>query len=107
MPSSLSVLPLIVVAAALVGMLVITGVASTATGVAYLLVPDGGRVAGMALVAVVIAATRLYAGGQRTGARRYVQLAAGVASACIGLVLAQRVGVVDGLFSATAHWTSE
>jgi high-affinity nickel permease len=90
---------------AFVAMLVLTAIASPVVGVVYLLVFGLGTVAGMTLITAAIAVPSAYAAGRVTGAQRYVELAAGVASVCIGLFLAHRVGVVDGLFAATPHWT--
>jgi high-affinity nickel-transport protein len=90
---------------AFVAMLVLTAIASPVVGVVYLLVFGLGTVAGMTLITAAIAVPSAYAAGRVTGAQRYVELAAGIASVCIGLFLAHRVGVVDGLFAATPHWT--
>jgi high-affinity nickel permease len=92
---------------AFVAMLVLTTIQSAAVGIAYLVVFGIGTVAGMTLVTAAIAVPTLYAVARVTGAQRYVQLAAGVASVCVGLLLAHRVGVTNGLFAATPHWTPE
>ena len=90
---------------AFVAMVVLTAIESAAVGVAYLLVFGLGTIAGMTFVTAAVAVPSAYAAARVTGARRYVQLAAGVASVCFGLFLAHQVGVVDGLFAATPHWT--
>jgi hypothetical protein len=90
---------------AFVAMLVLTAIPSPVVGTIYLLVFGAGTVAGMTLVTAAIAVPSAYAVSRVTGAQRYVQLAAGVASVCFGLFLAHRVGIVDGLFAATPHWT--
>jgi high-affinity nickel-transport protein len=92
---------------AFVAMLVLTAIGSPVVGVAYLLVFGVGTVAGMTLVTAVIAVPSVYATSRVSGAQRYVQLAAGVASVCFGLLLAHRVGITDGLFAATPHWTPQ
>jgi high-affinity nickel-transport protein len=92
---------------AFVAMLVLTAIESAATGVAYLLVFGAGTVAGMTLVTAAVAVPSAYAASRFTGAQRYVQLAAGVASVSFGLFLAHQIGVVDGLFAATPHWTPQ
>jgi high-affinity nickel permease len=92
---------------AFVAMLVLTAIESAAVGVAYLVVFGAGTVAGMTLVTAAIAVPSAYAAARMSGARRYVQLAAGVVSVCVGLFLAHRVGVTDGLFAASAHWTPQ
>ena len=92
---------------AFVAMLVLTALDSAIVGIAYLLVFGIGTVAGMTLVTAAIAVPSAYAVGRVTGAQRYVQLAAGVVSVCFGLLLAHRIGVIDGLFAATPHWTPQ
>jgi high-affinity nickel permease len=92
---------------AFVAMLVLTAIPSLVVGLAYLLVFGIGTVAGMTLVTAAIAVPSAYAATRVSGAQRYVQVAAGVASVCFGLFLAHRVGVVDGLFAATPHWTPQ
>jgi high-affinity nickel permease len=91
---------------AFVAMLVLTAIPSPVIGIVYLLVFGLGTVAGMTLITAAIAVPSAYAVTRVTGAGRYVQLAAGVASVCFGLFLAHRVGVVDGLFAATPHWST-
>jgi high-affinity nickel permease len=92
---------------AFVAVLVLTAIPSPVVGVVYLLVFGVGTVAGMTLVTAAIAVPSTFAAARVTGAQSYVQLAAGVASVCVGLFLAHRVGVVDGLFAATPHWTPQ
>jgi high-affinity nickel-transport protein len=92
---------------AFVAMVVLTAIASPVVGIAYLLVFGVGTVAGMTLVTAAIAVPSAYAAARVSAAQRYVQLAAGVASVCFGLLLAHRVGVTDGLFAATPHWTPQ
>jgi high-affinity nickel permease len=92
---------------AFIAMLVLSAIESALTGIAYLLVFGVGTIAGMALVTAAIALPSAYAAARVTGAQRYVQLAAGVASVCLGLLLAHRVGVTDGLFAATPTWTPQ
>lgn len=92
---------------AFVAMLVLTAIDSPLIGIAYLLVFGVGTIAGMALITAAIAVPSAYAAARVTGAQRYVQVAAGVASVCFGLLLAHRVGVTDGLFAATPNWTPQ
>jgi high-affinity nickel-transport protein len=92
---------------AFVAVLVLTAIESAVLGIVYLLVFGVGTIAGMTLVTAAIALPSAYAVTRVNGAQRYVQLAAGVASVCFGLFLAHRVGVVDGLFAATPHWTPQ
>jgi high-affinity nickel permease len=92
---------------AFVAMLVLTAIQSAIVGIAYLLVFGVGTVAGMTLVTAAIAVPSSYAAARVTGAQRFVQVAAGVASVGVGLFLAHRVGVTDGLFAAAPHWTPQ
>jgi high-affinity nickel-transport protein len=92
---------------AFVAMLLLTAIQSTIVGVAYLLVFGVGTVAGMTLITAAIAVPSAYAAARVTGARRYIQFAAGVASVCFGLFLAHRIGVTDGLFAATPNWSPQ
>lgn len=92
---------------AFVAMLVLTAIDNPLIGITYLLVFGVGTIAGMALITAAIAVPSAYAAARLNGAQRYVQLAAGVASVCFGLLLAHRVGVTDGLFAATPTWTAQ
>jgi high-affinity nickel permease len=92
---------------AFVAMLVLTVIPSALVGLIYLLVFGVGTVAGMTLITAAIAAPSAYVATRVNRAQRYVQLAAGLASLCVGLFLAHRVSVVDGLFAATPHWTPQ
>ena len=57
-----------------------------------------GTVAGMMLVTLLLAVPTLYAMSRFAGAQRTITIASGVASVAFGLVLAHRVGFVEGLF---------
>lgn len=57
-----------------------------------------GTVAGMMLVTLVLAVPALYAVSRFAGAERPIVIASGIASVAFGLMLAHRVGFVDGLF---------
>jgi high-affinity nickel permease len=92
---------------AFVAMLVLTAIPSPLVGLVYLLVFGVGTVAGMTLITTAIAVPSAYAAARIGRAQRYVQLAAGVASVGVGLFLAHRVGVVDGLFAATPAWSPQ
>lgn len=71
----------------------------------YLAVFGAGTVAGMLLVTIAIAAPSLFASRRFTGMNRTLRVASGVASIAFGLLLAHRIGFVDGLFTATPAWT--
>lgn len=59
-----------------------------------------GTVAGMMLVTLLLAVPAMYAISRFAGAQRSITIASGVASITFGLLLAHRVGFVDGLFLA-------
>jgi hypothetical protein len=71
----------------------------------YLAVFGVGTIAGMLLVTVSIAAPSLFATRRFAGMNRTLRIASGVASIGFGLLLAHRIGFVDGLFTTTPTWT--
>ena len=71
----------------------------------YLAVFGLGTIAGMLLVTVSIAAPSLLATRRFAGMNRTLRIASGVASIGFGLLLAHRIGFVDGLFTTTPLWT--
>jgi hypothetical protein len=46
-----------------------------------------------------------YAGTRFAGLPRKLRVASGIISLVVGLALAYRIGVVDGLFGADPRWT--
>lgn len=90
---------------AVLALLLLATTTSLLAAAAYLVAFAIGTIAGMASVtALLTVPARLHP----VGARRYeraLRLAAGVASVGLGLLLAHRVGVRDGLFAATMPWT--
>lgn len=71
----------------------------------YLAVFGIGTIAGMMLVTLSIAAPALHAGRRFAGLNERLRVLSGVASVVFGLVLAHRIGFVDGLFTAMPSWT--
>jgi high-affinity nickel-transport protein len=57
-----------------------------------------GTIAGMMLVTLLLALPAMYAMSRFAGAQRPITIASGVASVAFGLLLAHRVGFVEGLF---------
>ena len=74
---------------------------------AYLAVFGVGTIFGMLLVTVSIAAPSLLAVQRFAGLNRTLRIASGVASIAFGLLLAHRIGFVDGLFTAAPEWTPQ
>ena len=73
--------------------------------VGHLTVFGIGTIAGMMLVTLSIAAPALHAGRRFAGLNQRLRVASGIASVLFGLVLAHRIGFVDGLFTAAPSWT--
>ena len=74
---------------------------------AYLGVFGVGTIVGMFLVTISIAAPSLFAARRFAGLNRTLRIASGVASIAFGLLLAHRIGFVDGLFTAAPTWTPQ
>jgi high-affinity nickel-transport protein len=87
---------------AFVALLVLAAIPGWVSQLAYLALFGLGTVAGMALITAGIALPFSYAKGN---VQRGIRIASGVASIAFGLILAHKVGVVDGLFAATPTWT--
>jgi high-affinity nickel permease len=86
---------------AFVALLVLAAIPGWVSQLAYLALFGLGTVAGMALITAGIAVPFARTSGN---VQRGIRIAAGVASIAFGLILAHRVGVVDGLFAATPIW---
>jgi ABC-type nickel/cobalt efflux system permease component RcnA len=92
---------------AAVALLVLATIRDPLWSVLYLVVFGAGTIAGMMLVTAVLA-WPFSRGGTRVAAmHRGLRLAAGLVSLAFGLLLAYRIGVVDGLFSAAPRWTPQ
>lgn len=85
--------------------LLLLGTASSALAAsAYLLCFGIGTVAGMAVVTVALSLPARIEARRGPTFDRALRVTAGVASIGIGLFLAHKVGVQDGLFAATPRW---
>jgi high-affinity nickel-transport protein len=92
---------------AVLALLVLGATNSPSAAAVYLVSFCVGTVLGMSLITALLALPAQY-GAQRVAAfDRHIRIAAGVASLAIGLLIAHRVGVRDGLFAATPTWTPE
>lgn len=81
-----------------------TGVVAAAT---YLLSFCAGTILGMGAITAVLAVSARYGTRFLLSFDRGVRVAAGVVSLAIGLALAHRVAVRDGLFAQTPTWSPE
>jgi high-affinity nickel-transport protein len=79
--------------------LVVATIHDAALSLAYLLVFGLGTIGGMMLITVAIALPFAYTARRRLGVNRSLALAAGLLSVGFGLLLAYRIGFVDGLFT--------
>lgn len=90
---------------AAVALLVLTTIGNTIWSILYLLIFGVGTIAGMMLITAGIAWPVTYAGARFARLPHRLRVASGVISLVVGLALAYRVGVVDGLFGAQPRWT--
>jgi high-affinity nickel-transport protein len=74
--------------------------------VGYLAVFGLGTIAGMMVVTASIAAPSMLAVRRFAGMNRTLRIASGMASIAFGLLLAHRIGFVNGLFTATPTWVA-
>jgi cytochrome c biogenesis protein CcdA len=90
---------------AAIALLVLTTIGNTKWAIVYLLVFGVGTIAGMMVVTAGIAWPIAYGGRRFSRLPQRLRAASGVVSLVFGLLVAYRVGVVDGLFSAMPSWT--
>lgn len=90
---------------AVLALLVIGTTGTPLAGAVYLLCFCAGTILGMALVTTLLTLPARLSVARAVRIERAVRLTAGVASIGIGVLLAHRVGIRDGLFAATPTWT--
>lgn len=90
---------------AAVALLVLTTIRDPGWSILYLVVFGLGTVAGMMLITAVIAWPLARGSARFAGLQRGLRLASGLVSLVFGVVLAYKIGVVDGLFGASPNWT--
>ena len=90
---------------AAVALLVLAAIGNTGWSILYLLVFGAGTIAGMMLITAGLAWPVAYAGSRFAGLPHKVRVASGVISLAMGVALAYKIGVVDGLFGASPRWT--
>jgi hypothetical protein len=89
---------------AAIALLVLTTIRSVPWPVGYLVVFGLGTVMGMMLITLAVGSTFTYAGRRMAAAARHFAPIAGAVSVALGLFITYRIGFVDGLFRAQAHW---
>ncbi len=92
---------------AVLALLVLGATDSALSAFVYLLCFCVGTVGGMASITLLFAVPAVIAPARAVRFERGFRVLAGVTSIAIGLALAHRVGVTDGLFAATPAWTPE
>jgi high-affinity nickel-transport protein len=89
---------------AAVALLVLSTISNTRWAIVYLAVFGLGTILGMMVITIMIGSTVSY------GQKRFAQIgshfvwAAGLISLAFGIFIAYKIGFVDGLFLAHAHW---
>jgi len=89
---------------AVLALLVLATTRSLVASIAYLVCFCVGTIAGMALVTSILALPARMNHTRTISFERGLRVAAGVVSVGLGLVMAHRIGVQDGLFAATPNW---
>jgi high-affinity nickel-transport protein len=90
---------------AAVALLVLATIRDPRWAVFYLLLFGFGTIVGMMLITAAIAAPFAASSSRSARLNRGLRLASGVLSLAFGILLAWRIGVVDGLFSGAPAWT--
>ena len=91
---------------AAVALLVLAAITTPLWSVAYLLIFGIGTIAGMMIITAAISIPFALGGaGQFLRLQRGLRVASGLISLGFGVIVAYRIGIVDGLFVGEAHWT--
>jgi high-affinity nickel permease len=89
---------------AVLALLLVTTATSATAATVYLLCFGIGTVAGMAVVTTLLALPARLRPSRALAFERVLRTTSGVASIAIGVWLAHKIGVRDGLFAATPRW---
>jgi High-affinity nickel-transport protein len=90
---------------AAVALLVLTTIREPRWAIVYLLVFGFGTIAGMLLITMIIGAPFAYTGKRFISFHHGLSVASGLISVAFGLFVMVQIGFVDGLFTASPHWT--
>lgn len=90
---------------AAVALLVLTTLQNTRWAVAYLLIFGVGTIAGMMVITIALASAIRYSHAKSSWLGAKLGAIAGYVSLAFGLVVAYQIGIVDGLFRHSPHWT--
>jgi len=89
---------------AAVALLVLTTIRNPRWAIAYLLVFGVGTIGGMMLITAALALPFALSQNRFSRFNNHLAWASGLVSLSFGLVLACRIGFVDGLFTGHPHW---
>ena len=92
---------------AAVALLVLTTLRDTRWAALYLLVFGVGTIAGMMLLTVAMVTPLALAARRMTNLPRTMARVTGLVSVALGIFLAYRIGIVDGLFTGNPQWTPQ
>jgi high-affinity nickel permease len=90
---------------AAIALLVLATIHDTGTALFYLVVFSAGVAAGMAILTTLIGLPFMVSRTRSERINRWLTLGSGMLSLAFGLFLAYQIGVVDGLFTGTFHWS--
>ncbi|MGH7248526.1 MAG: high-affinity nickel-transport family protein [Pseudomonadota bacterium] len=90
---------------AAIALLVLSAIPDPRWAVIYLIVFGIGTMAGMVLITTAIGLPYAYAARRAARTHRVIAIGSGLLSFGFGLFLAYQIGIVDGLFRASVHWT--
>lgn len=90
---------------AAVALLVLATIPDPRWAIVYLLIFGAGTIVGMMLVTAALAWPFARAGARLAGMQHGLRVVAGLVSVAFGLLIAYRIGVVDGLFGLAPRWT--
>ena len=90
---------------AAVALLVLAAIQTPMASVLYLLIFGLGTIAGMMLITAAIGVPFALGRADMDRLQRGLRVASGLISVAFGIAVAYQVGVVDGLFMRTPHWT--
>jgi ABC-type nickel/cobalt efflux system permease component RcnA len=89
---------------AAVALLILTTISDPVWAMAYLVVFGIGTIAGMALITTAIAIPSVYGARRFARINRYLVISSGLLSVGLGLFLAYRIGITNGLLTSRPAW---
>ncbi|MBI2033397.1 MAG: high-affinity nickel-transport family protein [Candidatus Levybacteria bacterium] len=90
---------------AAIALLILSTIHDPKQAILYLLLFHVGVVTGMMIITTLMGASVKLAKQQGASVHKYLVIASGILSILFGLFVMYETGIVDGLFSATVHWS--